>query len=71
MAAIDMAAWDVLAKLAGLSLTRLLGGEEKTVPAYHSLTLGGIHQPSHSMSNWFSWSDASSGIQWLAPSICS
>jgi mandelate racemase len=34
MAAIDMAAWDVLAKSAGLSLTRLLGGEEKPVPAY-------------------------------------
>jgi mandelate racemase len=31
MAAIDMAAWDVLAKSAGVSLTRLLGGEEKPV----------------------------------------
>ncbi len=30
-----------------------------------------VHQPSHSMSSWFSRSDASSGIQWLAPSICS
>ena len=41
MAAIDMAAWDVLAKLAGLSLTRLLGGEEKPIPAYHSLGMAG------------------------------
>ena len=31
MAAIDMAAWDVLAKSAELSLIRLLGGEEKPV----------------------------------------
>jgi mandelate racemase len=37
MAAIDMAAWDVLAKSTGLSLSRLLGGEEKPIPAYHSL----------------------------------
>src|SRR6201998_4531027 len=38
---IAMAAWDVLAKSAGLSLTRLLGGEEKPVPAYHSLGMAG------------------------------
>jgi hypothetical protein len=30
-----------LAKSAGLSLTRLLGGEEKPVPAYHSLGMAG------------------------------
>jgi len=30
-----------------------------------------VHQSSHSMSSWFSRSDASSGIQWLAPSISS
>ena len=41
MAAIDMAAWDLLAKSAGLSLTRLLGGEEQPVPAYHSLGMAG------------------------------
>jgi mandelate racemase len=41
MAAIDMAAWDVLAKRGGLSLTRLLGGEEKAIPAYHSLGMAG------------------------------
>ncbi len=38
---IAMAAWDVLAKSAGLSLTRLLGSEEKPVPAYHSLGMAG------------------------------
>jgi len=41
MAAIDMAGWDVLAKSAGLSLSRLLGGEEKPIPAYHSLGMAG------------------------------
>jgi mandelate racemase len=41
MAGIDMAAWDVLAKSAGLSLTRLLGGQEKPIPAYHSLGMAG------------------------------
>jgi mandelate racemase len=41
MAAIDMAAWDVLARSAGLSLSRLLGGEEKPIPAYHSLGMAG------------------------------
>jgi mandelate racemase len=37
MAGIYMAAWDLLAKSVGLSLTRLLGGEEKPLNAYHSL----------------------------------
>ena len=41
MAAIDMVAWDVLAKSVGLSLTRFLGGEEKPVPAYQSLGMAG------------------------------
>ena len=36
-----MAAWDVLAKSAGLSLSRLLGAEEKPIPAYHSLGMAG------------------------------
>jgi mandelate racemase len=30
-----------LAKSAGLSLTRLLGGQEKPIPAYHSLGMAG------------------------------
>jgi mandelate racemase len=41
MAGIDMAAWDVLARSAGLSLSKLLGGEEKPIPAYHSLGMAG------------------------------
>jgi mandelate racemase len=41
MAGIDMAAWDLLAKSVNLSLTRLLGGEEKPIPAYHSLGMAG------------------------------
>jgi mandelate racemase len=41
MAAIDMAAWDILARSAGLSLSRFLGGEEKPIPAYHSLGMRG------------------------------
>ena len=41
MAAVDMAAWDLVAKSAGLSLTRFLSGEEKSIPAYHSLGMAG------------------------------
>jgi mandelate racemase len=41
IAGIDMAAWDLLAKSVDLSLTRLLGGEEKPIPAYHSLGMAG------------------------------
>jgi mandelate racemase len=37
MAGIDMAAWDALARAAGLPLVRLLGGEARPVPAYGSL----------------------------------
>lgn len=39
-AAIDMAAWDALAKNAGLPLARLLGGEPRPIPAYNSCGLG-------------------------------
>jgi|SRR5271165_4052526 len=41
MAAIDMTARDVLAKSAGLSLSKLLGGREKAIPTYHSLGMAG------------------------------
>ena len=37
MAAVDMAAWDALARASGLPLVRLLGGEPRPVPAYGSL----------------------------------
>jgi mandelate racemase len=41
MAALDMAAWDALAKASGLSLVRLLGGAPRPIPVYHSLGMGG------------------------------
>jgi mandelate racemase len=40
MAGIDMAAWDALAKTSSLPLARLLGGEDRPMPAYNSCGLG-------------------------------
>ena len=40
MAGIDMAAWDALARAAGVPLVRLLGGAPRTVRAYNSNGLG-------------------------------
>ncbi len=40
MAGIDMAAWDALAKASSLPLARLLGGEDRPIPAYNSCGLG-------------------------------
>ena len=42
MAAIDMAAWDALARAAGLPLVRLLGGAPRPMPVYASLGMGGV-----------------------------
>ncbi len=42
MAAIDMAAWDALARAAGMPLVRLLGGESRPTPVYNSLGMGGV-----------------------------
>jgi mandelate racemase len=42
MAAIDMAVWDVVARVAGLPLVRLLGGQPRPIPVYHSLGMGGV-----------------------------
>ncbi len=44
MAAIDMAAWDALARATDLPLARLLGGEARPVPAYRSAGMGGIEE---------------------------
>jgi mandelate racemase len=41
MAAIDMAAWDALARAVELPLVRLLGGESRPTPVYDSLGMGG------------------------------
>ncbi len=57
MAGIDMAAWDVLAKSAGLSLTRLLGGQENQSPPTTALVwLGrrGRHEKPRNRSSWVS-----------------
>ncbi|MCW5590891.1 MAG: mandelate racemase [Burkholderiales bacterium] len=40
LAGIDMAAWDALAKAAGMPLARLLGATPRKVPAYNSRGLG-------------------------------
>jgi mandelate racemase len=40
LAGIDMAAWDALAKAAGMPLVRLLGGAPRRIPAYNSCGLG-------------------------------
>ena len=40
LAGIDIAAWDAFAKAAELPLVRLLGGQERPVPAYNSCGLG-------------------------------
>jgi mandelate racemase len=40
MAGVDMAAWDLMGKAAGLPLARLWGGEMKEIPAYNSTGLG-------------------------------
>lgn len=44
MAAIDMAAWDALARGAGLPLARLLGGDVRPVLAYRSAGMGGVDE---------------------------
>lgn len=40
LAGVDMAAWDVLAKAAGLPLASVLGSGPRTIPAYNSCGLG-------------------------------
>ena len=41
IAAIDMAAWDALARIAGLPLCRLLGAEPRPIPAYGGIGYDG------------------------------
>jgi mandelate racemase len=42
LAGIDMAAWDALARAAGLPLVELLGGERRATRAYNSCGMGGV-----------------------------
>ena len=42
---VDMAAWDAVAKAAGLPLATLLGSEPKRIPAYNSCGLGLMASP--------------------------
>jgi L-alanine-DL-glutamate epimerase-like enolase superfamily enzyme len=48
ISAIDLALWDLLGKLAGLPLYRLLGGWTNAVPAYAS---GGYYRPGNPLDN--------------------
>jgi mandelate racemase len=45
MAGLDIAAWDALAKAAGLPLARLIGSEPRRIPAYNSCGLGLMASP--------------------------
>lgn len=48
LSAVDIAAWDLLAKIAGLPLYRLLGGGENRIAAYAS---GGYYRPGDAVRN--------------------
>jgi mandelate racemase len=52
LAAIDMALWDALARLSGVSLTRLLGGIEKSVPAYGAVGYDGVAKSARVAEAW-------------------
>jgi len=52
LAAIDMALWDALARLHGVSLTRLLGGAEKAVPAYGAVGYDGAAKSARVAEDW-------------------
>lgn len=52
LAAIDMALWDVLARSNGVSLARLLGGEEKSISAYAGVGYDGAKGSAQAAEAW-------------------
>ena len=52
LAGIDMAMWDALARLNGLSLTRLLGGFELPLPAYGAVGYDGATAAARVAEDW-------------------
>ena len=52
MAAIDMAAWDALAKVHGVPLYRLLGGESRSVRAYGAIGFDGPTESARVAERW-------------------
>ena len=52
LAAIDMALWDALARKNSISLTRLLGGIEKPLPAYGTVGFDGLSGSARAAEEW-------------------
>jgi len=52
LAAIDMALWDALARSHGTSLVRLLGGAEKSIPAYGAVGYDGVADSAKVAEDW-------------------
>jgi len=52
LAGIDMALWDALARLHGVSLTRLLGGTPKPIPAYGAIGYDGATESAKTAEYW-------------------
>jgi mandelate racemase len=52
LAAIDMALWDALARKHSISLIRLLGGTEKSLPAYGAVGYEGVLGSAHAAEDW-------------------
>jgi mandelate racemase len=52
LAAIDMAAWDALARCSETTLVRLLGGVEKPIPAYGAVGYDGVEGSAQVAADW-------------------
>jgi mandelate racemase len=52
LAAIDMALWDALARTLDVSLVRLLGGEERPIPAYGGIGYDGVEGSAKAAEEW-------------------